>query len=427
VSWEYLSDTEIQFNLRRDVKWHDGRAFTASDVKFTFDRVLDTDNPTKVSAWIVGIVEGVTVIDDYTIVVKMVSPYAPIFARLDVVKIIPEAAFLELGEEAFGQNPVGTGAYMVEEWAQGQYIKMVANEDWWGWVDREKRPDIVFRKSIPEDFTRYAMLKAGEADIVGQIAPDRIQDLEATEGIRVLATPSLRNFFVGMNTWEPPFDDVRVRQAMNYAVDSQLIVDTILEGQATVHPGVCAAFDFGSCPECNTYEYNPAKARDLLAEAGYPDGFDVTFWSPRGKYMKDLEISEAIAGQLEEIGINVTVYAPAWPEYWDNFLAGNLEMFFLSYGGSFPDCDDRIGGQLDGARRGIYYNSPYSDDLILQERQALDPTERAEVFKTLSEYFVEEAPWIFLWDQNLIYGVSSKIVRYNPLPVEHIFYWQLEV
>lgn len=427
ISWEVLSSTTIKFGLRQGVKWHDSSDFTAEDVKFTFDRVLDENNPTKVSSWIASIVKDVTVTDDYTVVLETHRPYAPIFARLAVVKIVPKQAFTEMGEEAFGQAPVGTGAYVLDEWKKGQYIKLVANESWWGWVDREKRPDIVIRKSIPEDFTRYAMLKSGEADIVGQIAPERIPEIEATEGLRILTTAGLRGFFVGMNTWREPFCDWRVRQAMNYAIDKQLIVDTILGGQATVHPGVCAAGDFGYCPDCHSYNYDPTLAKELLKQAGYPDGFKITFWSPRGKYMKDLETVEAMAGQLEEIGIEVEVYAPAWPEYWDNFLAGNMDMYFLSYGGMFPDCDDRIGGHLDGARRGIYYNNPYSDALIRQEQETLDLGERAAIFDELSQYFVEQAPWVFLWDQNLIYGVSSKILVYNPLPVEQIFYSQLVV
>lgn len=427
VSWQILSPTAIQFNLRQGVKWHDGRAFTAEDVKFTFDRVLDKENPTKMSALITSIVKDLAIKDDYTVVLETYRPYAPIFARLQIVKIIPKQSFTEMGEEAFGQAPVGTGAYILDEWEKGQYIKLVANENWWGWVNRDKRPDVVIRKSVPEDFTRYAMLKSGEADIVGQIMPERIPEIEATEGLRILRAASLRTFFVGMNTWREPFCDWRVRQAMNYAIDSQLIVDTILGGEATTHPGVCGVGSFGYCPDCCPYDYDPARAKELLEEAGYPNGFEVRFWSPRGKYMKDVETAEAIAGQLEEIGIKVEVYAPAWPEYWDNFLAGNMKLYFLSAGIAFPDCDDLIGYHLDGARRGIYYNTPHSDALIRQEQEALDPTERAAIFDELSQFFVEQAPWIFLWDQNLVYGVSSKIVEFAPLPVENIYYWQLEV
>ncbi|HNQ99812.1 MAG TPA: ABC transporter substrate-binding protein, partial [Trueperaceae bacterium] len=244
---------------------------------------------------------------------------------------------------------------------------------------------------------------------------------------RIEASASLRTFFVGMNTWRPPFDNVLVRQAMNYAIDPQLIVDTVLSGQASVHPGVCGVGSFGYCPDCEPYAYDPIKAKELLTQAGYPNGFKVKFWSPRGKYIKDLETSEAIVGQLEEVGIQVELYAPAWAEYWDNWLAGNMDIFYLSAGISFPDCDDLIGYHLDSTRRGIYYNSPISDALIQREQQALDPEERAGIFAELSQFFVEEAPWVFLWDQNLIYGVSSRILEFHALPVEEINYWELVV
>jgi len=427
VSWEVLSPTQIRFHLREGVTWHDGSSFTADDVKFTFDRMLDTENPTKVGPLVSSIIAGVTVEDSQTVVLETFAPYAPIFSRLATVFITPQQAFLEMGETAFGQASVGTGAYKVSDWQIGQYIELVANEDWWGWVDRETRPDVVIRKSVPEEFTRFAMLESGEADIVGQVAPERIPGIAESATLRIVTSPSLRTFFVGMNTWEPPFDNVLVRQAMNYAIDPQLIVDTILSGQATAHAGVCGVGSFGYCPDCEPYSYDPELAKSLLKAAGYEDGFKVTLWSPRGKYIKDLETSEAIAGQLQAIGLDVEIYAPAWAEYWDNFLAGNMNLYFLSAGISFPDCDDLIGYHLDSERRGIYYNSPTSDALIEQEQTTLDPVERAAVFEELSLFFVEEAPWIFLWDQNLIYGVNSRILDFDALPVEDIFYWNLVV
>jgi peptide/nickel transport system substrate-binding protein len=427
TSWEVLSDTAIRLHLRQGVKWHDGKDFTADDVKFTFDRVLSTDNPPKVGPLVSSIIEGISIEDTYTVVLETQKPYAPIFSRLATVFIIPKETFVAMGEADFGQKPVGTGAYAIDRWEIGQYIRLVANESWWGWVDRERRPDVVIRKSVPEEFTRYAMLQSGEADIVGQIVPERISKIEASADLRVESSPSLRTFFVGMNTWQPPFDNVLVRRAMNYAIDPQLIVDAILGGQATVHAGVCGVGDFGYCGDCWDYPYNPDLARELLAAAGYPNGFEIKLWSPRGKYIKDLETSEAIAGQLEAIGIDVEIYAPAWPEYWDNFLAGNLGLFFLSAGISFPDCDDLIGYHLDSARRGIYYNTLISDWLIEEEQVALDTAERTKLFDALSHYFVEEAPWIFLWDQNLIYGVSSRIKEFHALPVEDINYWDLIV
>ena len=427
VAWEILTPTTIRFHLREGVMWHDGSEFTAEDVKFSFDRVLDAENPTKLSPLVSSIIAGVTVEDAYTIILETFRPYAPIFSRLETVYIVPKDAFLAMGEEAFGLDPVGTGPYVVDQWEMGQYIQLVANESWWGWVDRASRPDTVIRKSVPEEFTRYAMLQSGEADIVGQIAPERIPQIQASGALRIESAPSLRTFFVGMNTWRPPFDNVLVRQAVNYAIDKQLIVDTVLSGQATVHPGVCGVGSFGYCPDCEPFSYNPTLAVDLLKQAGYPGGFTITLWSPRGKYIKDLETSEAIAGQLEAVGIKVEIYAPAWAEYWDNFLSGNMDLFYLSAGISFPDCDDLIGYHLDSARRGIYYNSPVSDALITREQEAVDSAERAQIFAELSDYFIQEVPWIFLWDQNLIYGVSSKVLAFKALPVEHINYWELTV
>jgi peptide/nickel transport system substrate-binding protein len=426
-SWEFLSPTKIRFHLRQGVKFHNGQPFTAEDVKFTFDRVLNKQKPTRISPWLVSIIKGVTIENDQTVILETERPYAPILSRLAIATIMPKKTFEQMGAEAFGQKPIGTGPYKLTEWKKGQYMRFEANESWWGWTERDRNPDVVIRRAVGEDFTRYAMLKSGEADLVGQISPDRVKELQETPGLRVLTVPSTRGFFVGMNTNVAPFNNVKVRQAMNYAVDAKLIVDTVLGGQAQAHTGVCSINEFGYCPTCKGYGYNPEKAKELLKEAGYPNGFKVRFWSPRGRYMKDLEVSEAIAGQLEAVGIKVEVYAPAWSEFWDNWLAKKHEMYYLSYGGSVPDCDDRIGGHLDSKRRGLYYNSPESDKLITEEQSTVDPKKRLAVFNDLSQYFIDQAPWIFLYDQNMIYGVSSRIKKWPPSPMEYIFFWQIEV
>ena len=427
-SWEYTDDVTLLVHLRQGVTWHDGEPFTADDVVHSFRRASDPEvgrynTIKKANLAHEGSVEKV---DDYTVIFHFTAPYAPGGVGLQAMFIMPE----HIDPEEYVQNAVGTGAYKLDEHRPNEYVKMVVNEDWWGWgveAPREGRPDIVYYRPVPEDYSRYAMLVSNEADIVGYVLPERADTIRNTPGMTLKTIQSIRIFYVQMNIWHPPFDDRKVRQALNYAVDMDAIIDNILGGLGTTHTGVCAVADFGYDADIvDPYPYDPTKARELLAEAGYPDGFKVTFWSPRGKYPKDLEISEAIAGYLRNVGLDVDVFAPAWPEFWASYQALEMDIWLLSYGGYYPECGDKASGRLELGAGGLAYNHPFSDRLLLEQRSTVDPIKRLEIWRYLNIFFHAEAPYIFGWDGNLTYGVLDR-VNWDPVPLEHVYFWDVVV
>lgn len=405
-SWEFLEPTKLQMNLRQGVKFHNGDEFTADDVLFSFNRLLDADNPVPLSSYVQGSIESVEKVDDYTVIITTPAPRALLVAEVARIVILSEDAVQAAGE-SYGQEPVGTGPFKFVQWDKNEKVVFEAFDE--HWRGRPSVDRVVFR-IIPDDFARYAALLAGEVDVISNLPPERIAEVEEDPNVKVGAVHSVRNIFVGMNTWEPPFDDVRVRQAMNHAVDVQLIVDTIFDGHAYPNGSACNQVLTGYDPNFQGYEYDPEKAKALLAEAGYPDGFEVTFWGPNGKYLKDKEVQEAIGAQLSEIGVTVRHEMPEWAEYWGNYSEGNLDgLMFLGTGNPLIDCDMTMTYRFYSKTAGQFFNSPELDALIEAEQQEVDPEARQEIFVEIQQYLKDQAAWIYLYDQEDLYGLSERV------------------
>jgi len=407
TEWRFPEPTVMEIDLRQDVTFHDGSPFTAADVVFTLNRYVREENPLSIRPQIAGIIDSADAIDDYTVRINMPTPQATIVANLARYPILSASAFEAMGEDAYGQAPVGTGPFAFAQWDRNEQIVLESYDDHWrGLADIDR---LVIRP-IPEDFIRFAALQAGEVDIIGNIAPERVPEVEADPDLRVEAVRSVRNMFVGMNPNVPPFDDVRVRRAMNHAVNVPALVEAILGGHGYPNASPCSGAIFGYDPSIEPYAYDPEQARELLAEAGYPDGFTVTMWGPNGRYLKDREMQEAIAGQLSAIGVRVEHHMPEWSEFIQHFLAGDIEgMYFIGTGNPILDCEATMGYRFDSRRGGDFYNRPELDALIDQQIQELDPERREEIFAEIQAMIFEDAPWIFLYDQEDLYGVNNRI------------------
>jgi len=428
-TWEYTDDVTLVVHLRRNVMWHDGYPFTADDVVATFRNLNDP----KVGryTWLKKVnlahENNVEKVDDYTVIFHFSKPFAP--GPLGFGTFFIQPAHIDPAN--LGAAAIGTGAYKLVEWRPKEYIKFVVNESWWGWgilAPRAGRPDVAYYKPVAEDYSRYAMLANGEADIAGGMLPERVPEIQPSTTMRIETIESLRNFYVGMNTWKAPFNDVAVRRALNYAIDWQAIVTNLLNGMGTTHTGFCGASEYGYCADCYAYDYHydPELCRQLLADAGYATGFKVTFWSPNGKYTKDLEISQAIVGYLQDVGLDVEIYAPAWAEYWSSYGNVQMDIFLLSYGGLYPDCGDRASGRLEKNAGGLYFNDPFSDQLFQLQRSAMDPEERSQIWEDLNLYLNSQAPFISGFDGNFIFGVQNRI-DWHPIPLEYVLLWNVVV
>ncbi len=416
TSWEFIEPTKLRMELREGVKFHDGKEMTADDVVFTFSRLLEEALP--LSTYVEDSILKVEKVDDYTVIVSTPRPHAVLLPSLAVIPIIPKETFQEMGSDAFGMNPVGTGPFTFDFWQKDDRIELVSFEDYW-----RGRPQIdrLIIKPIPESFSRFAAFRQGEVDIMVNLPPVRAPLVEADEDLEVRSVVTSRNMFVWINTYIPPFDDLRVRKALNYGIDSQELVETVLGGFGEPNPSAFNKTIIGHDPNIEPYDYDPEKAKELLAEAGYPDGFELTLWGSEGRYIMDRQMQEAIGGQLSKIGINVRHHIVEWAEFWGNVSAERVEgLIYIGTGNNLLDADMTLGYRFHSARGGRYYQNDELDKLIEKQQAEIDYDKRMEILSEIQQIIREDAPWVFLHDVEDVYGVNKRI-DWQPRPDEMIF------
>lgn len=419
VAWTYEDERTLVLELRQGVTFHNGQPFTADDVVFTFDRILNSSPPVGLNSWVAGTIDRVEKVDDHTVRIVTPEPYAPLLANLARLHVIPAQTFEEMGVQGFALQPVGTGPFRYVSWAVGEQVELAAFEDHW----REGLPKVdgaIFR-IIPDEFGRYAALRAGEVDIVQNLPASRIEQVESDPGLRVESVWGQRNMWIGIMI-KPPLDDVRIRQALNYAVDTDAIIDSIFGGEAgRVSPGGFGAVAFGYHDDVEGYPYDPARARELLAEAGYPNGIDLEFRCSSDRYASDREVCQAIQAYLSVAGIRTEVQFTEWAVY--SQLRNDYSMnglYFLGYGNSLFDADFPL--RLccwSGGRAETMFHTPELDALIEQAAATVDVDQRRAVYREIQQYIRDQAPYIFLYDQFDIYGISNR-VAWEPWATELI-------
>lgn len=409
VSWSYIDDVTLQVNLRQGVTFHNGQPFSADDVVFTFERIMDASEPIGINTWLEGTLDRVEKVDDYTVRFITPEPYAPLVANLTRIHIIPGKTFQEMGVQSFALNPVGTGPFKFVSWTPGQEVVLEAYKDHW----RDGLPMIdraVFR-IIPDEFARFAALRAGEVDIVQNLPASRIEQVKNDPNLRVEAVWGQRNMWLGLMI-VPPLDDVRIRQALNYAVDKEAIIDSIFDGYAgAVAPGGFGALAFGYHDDIEGYPYDPARARELLAEAGYPNGLTLDFRCSSDRYASDREVCQAIQAYFAAVGVNTDVQFTEWAVYSqlrsDRSMTG---IYFLGYGNSLFDADFPL--RLccwSGGRSETRFNTPELDAMVEEAARTVDVQKRYDIYGEIQQYIRDQAPYVFLYDQFDIYGLSNRV------------------
>jgi peptide/nickel transport system substrate-binding protein len=424
TSLENPDELTWRFHLREGVKFHDGNDFKANDVKFSIERLLEDD-----SVWNArNFVDRVEVVDDYIVDIITKEPFAAFMTRLVLWHMTDEEYFNEVGEEGFLESPVGTGPYKFVEWVKDERVVLEANEEYWGGAPQIKT--VIFIP-IPETATRLAALEAGEVDIVTAVPPEYID--QSAEGVQISSVPGTRAFYLGMNVNVEPFNDVLVRQAMNYAVDVDSIIEFVLNGLARPidNPLLPEAFGYSATP---VYHYDPEKAMSLLAEAGYPDGFEMEI----DTYPVLKEIAEAIAGQLSAVGIDATVNVNEKAAVYAKYEPGGSQTFLTSWGNSEADADGILTKQFTSTRygcdlltyeypdpqsgfgdseKGCYYTGfghPVVDDAVYEGKINVDPAARRAAYHQALQVIVEEAPWLFLYNPSEIFAQSSRVEGWIP-------------
>lgn len=408
-SWTTIDDNTWQFKLRQGVYFSNGEEFDAEAVKFTIDRVLDpkTNAPNRSR---LAAIERVEIVDKYTVNIITSEPYPTLLHSLTENSfnslIVPPKYMQENDEDILATKPVGTGPYELVEWVKDDHITLKAKTDYWGGTPAIK--EIIF-KPIPEVSTRVSELKSGGIDVAPAIDPELIPTLEEAEGTKVAVVPSDRLFFVVLNTLEGgPLADKRVRQALNYAVDVDAIIQSIMSGYGERLAVTLPKDAFGYDPSLTPYPYDPEKAKELLAEAGYPDGFTVPFISRQGRYLKDKEIVEAVAGYLEQVGVKTEIQFVE-PGVWAQ-ISEKHERKGLSFPGwSGLDAELVWYPLLYSGQYQSYYSNPELDKLLDEGRSTVDEAKRKEAYSKAGRLIKEEAVHIPLFQVPHIHGLHSKL------------------
>ncbi|MCC6642892.1 MAG: hypothetical protein IT386_17160, partial [Deltaproteobacteria bacterium] len=332
-SWTLIDDTTWQFKLRHGVTWHDGTPFTADDVVATIDIVLN-GKPESYYRTRIADATGAEKVDDFTVNIKTKQKSAILPVGLADIYIYQAKQIRDGGNEAISAHPVGTGQFKLAGSEEGVSVTLERYDGYWG--EKAHLDKVVFR-AIPEDATRLAALERGEIDIAYNVPPDDAPRLEGSSDITVVSSPigQIMNVNFSLNSdvipADSPLRNVKVRQALNYGVDKESIVENLLQGFTKVAPGqVIAADGLGHNPAIEAYPYDPEKAKQLLAEAGYPDGFEFVLTTAQGRYVKQLEIPQAIAGQLEAVGVKVDLDVRDWSAI-ESELGGGLPAYYAGW------------------------------------------------------------------------------------------------
>jgi oligopeptide transport system substrate-binding protein len=413
--WEASRDRRTwTFTLRRGVRFHHGREVTAPDVVYSFTRLLKADRPLPVAelfrrvqgatAFLQGKanrVQGLIVVDRYTLQMVLEEPLASALAVLGLAHaaVVPQDEVERLGER-FGRAPVGTGPFTFVRWEPNQEIVLEANDHY-----HEGRPflDGIVFKIVAGHKHEEMFAEFLRGDLEETIIPSgKIEEVRADPRYRQyqrMRTPMLSLLYLGFNTQRKPFDDRRVRQAFNYAVDTEAIVREITKRGSLAATGVLPPGMPGYEPERQGYTYDPATAKRLLAEAGYPDGAGfpvVPLWSVDKADSTKAELA-AYQRYLADVGVTVDIrFAPDWPAYKAMLEQGKLPLFRLVWAADIPDPDNMLSPLLHSASptNRTFYRNPRVDELLEQARREVDEAQRIALYREVERLVTDDSPWI---------------------------------
>ena len=407
-SYKIVDDHTWEFKLRKGVKFHNGEDFNAAAFKFVLERMADPKLKLRQTVF-QGVIDRVDVVDDYTARIVTKKPYPVMDAMLCIYgQVIPPKYFQEKGPVHFALNPVGTGPYKFVRWVKDDHILLEANEKYWRGAPKIKK--VMFRP-IPEATTRVAALQTQEADIITNIPPHLMRLMDWKGRSFVSKVPSVRVIFVAFDTTKGgPVADKRVRQAIAMGIDMKTNIKKVLEGNGVLLGSPLTDKHFGYDPSVKPYEYDPEKAKKLLAEAGYAKGFDFVLNSPNGRYLNDKEMAEATAGDLRKIGINATVKTHEWGTYM-SMMYGHTgtPAYLLGWGNTSFDADFTINPLMRTGKLLSNVSFPKLDALIDEGISTMDPKKRQKIYSDAMKVIKEEIPWAWTYQQVDIYGVNERV------------------
>lgn len=437
----WLDDTTLEAKLRQGVKFHNGQEMTADDVVFTFNRIIQENGieypepHTSPRKGLIAPLESIEKVDDYTVRLHFSGVWPPAMQLLVHQQIVPKAYIEEVGTKGFIEHPIGTGPFKFVEGQLDDQIVMERFDDYWGGA-----PDMppvgpapiqraIFRV-IPEASTRVAALLAGEVDIIQEVPPELVDTLGLSEGVNVKTAPGTQPQWLQLNVTNPLFTDQQVRQALNYAMDKDLIIQAIYGGRAVPLPGPLSPYNDFVNKNLSPYPYDPAKAKQMLADAGWTDsdgdGVLDKDGQPFAFTIDTLEqwraLAEGVAGILREVGLDVGVRFWEYSVVKDQLLACERQAYLDDWGDS---AFDPVGhfeakwatyteGQPYGRGNFSCYSNPRVDELIRAGETEADVATRHAIYDEAQQIVYDEAPAVFLILPEVAEASSARVQNWEP-------------
>ena len=444
TSWEASEDgLTWTFKLREGVLFHDGTPFNADAVVFSLSRQFKADHPFHqvegayqywTSMSMSDIVKDVRNVDDHTVAIDLKRPNAPFLSNLamNFCAIVSPSA-VEKWKDEFARHPVGTGPFQFVDWIKDDRVVLDRNPTYWGKASGIDR--LIFR-SIPENSVRLIALTQGSIDGMDNLVPDFVPTIASDEKLQLLSQPGMNVGYLAMNMDREPFQKVAVRRAINHAVNKQALVDNLYQGLAIPAVNPIPPTLWGYRDETPGYAYDPEKAKALLADAGFPNGFKTTLWAmpvPRPYMPQPMKIAQAIQADLQAVGIQAELVTFEWGTYLDKVQRGQHDMALLGWTGDNGDPDNFLYVLLDKsatqmpANNIAFYRSEPLHEILVAAQQASEQEKRAALYHRAQEIVFKDAPWVPLVHAAQTAAFSTRVKGFKLHPTGSKWFREVEI
>lgn len=413
ASWEWLDNTTLRFNLRQGVVFQDGTPFNAKAAKINLDRMAAA---AEVKGYF-GQMASTEIVNDNTITVKLKAPFAPFLRNLASAfgGMLSPAAIDKYGND-LPRNPVGAGPFKTDEWRPNERLVLSKNPTYWG--TPAKLDQLIFRP-FPDESTRLLSFQAGELDVIQDPVPSSVKALQQDPRFQILQVTQARNLWLGIENGDKTLDNLKLRQAIAYAIDRNALVNAVAEGMAVVADGLVPT-NMMDLPKV-AYPYDPAKAKQLLAEAG-AQGITLKLWAPQGRYLKDKEMGEAIQEMLKQVGIDAQLQVWEWGAFNKAIMEHQQQLWIQGWGytGGDPDGMASLFGS-QGAFNSFNLKDSQVDDLFAKGASTVDEAGRRAIYADLQKRLVQDlATVVPIYYQVGFYAATKKVHEFYPHPLEQI-------
>ncbi|MEI7265111.1 glutathione ABC transporter substrate-binding protein GsiB [Pectobacterium carotovorum] len=409
--------------LHPGVKFHDGSAFNAAAVKVNLDRASNPDNRLK-RYNLFKMIDKTEAVDDLTVKITLKTPFSAFVNNLahPAAVMISPAALKQYGKE-IGFHPVGTGPYRFVAWNQTDFVKVEKFNGYWK-AGLPKLDSITWRPVVDNN-TRAALLQTGEAQFAYPIPFEQAKVLEKNDKLALVASPSILHRYISMNVTQKPFDNPKVRDALNYAINKEALIKVAFSGYATPAEGpLPSSIDYSV--KYHPWPYDPAKARELLKEAGYPDGFTTTLWSSHN-HSTAQKVLQFTQQQLAQVGVKVQVTAMdagqrAAEVEGKGVKETGVRLFYTGWSASTGEADWALSPLFATASwppaqfNTAFYSNPQVDADLANALKTTDRTEKQKLYKDAQDKIWADAPWIFLATERLVSANSKKLTGFYVMP-----------